>query len=62
MLNVIAGNQGKVAINTGQNQNHIENESKVVKCKYCAALLELDSKEIENKRFICPICNKENIL
>jgi len=62
LLNVIAGKQGKVAINTGQNQNHIENEGRVVICKYCTAFKELDSKEIENKRFICPNCNKENIL
>ncbi len=62
LLTVIAGEKRQSVINIGQNQNQIENARRVVICKYCTAISELDSNEIENKRFICPTCNKENIL
>jgi len=43
------------------NEASSENKEEMdVICKYCENTIELNSREIRQKQFICPVCNKYN--
>ena len=49
--------ENKDVMNEASSENKEEMD---VICKYCENTIELNSREIRQKQFICPVCNKYN--